>query len=310
LRLPSPLPRALTFAILAVMPLMFSSNLVIGRAAIETMPPAALAFWRWLLAFLVLLPFVAPRLYRHRHALLDALPHLVMLAFLGTVICGTFVYVSLTFTTATNATLIYTTPPIFIILLERVFRGRPLSLLESTGVMAAILGVGVIVTRGDPFALAALQFNPGDLGILAAAISWAIYSVMVRTPRLAALPTAVVFTAIAGIGALLILPSWLFAVPGAVLIPPDAGAWSSVLGLALVASVLAFSAYQLGVKEIGPSMTGIFLYLLPPYGVGMSVIFLGERLSAYHLIGFVVIMAGILLATLPKTEIFKRVTAR
>ncbi|MEM9207272.1 MAG: DMT family transporter [Pseudomonadota bacterium] len=289
-----------TYAVLAVMPLMFSSNLVIGRAAADALSPATLAFWRWGLAFLCLIVLAAPLLKRHAQDVVREAPTFVVLGFLGMVICGTFVYASLHHTTATNATLIYTTSPIFIILLERIFRGRAFQWREWLGVILAIIGIAVVVSRGDLNAILSFDFNGGDLGILAAAISWAVYSVVIKKKGVSELPTTLSFCVIAGAGTLLIVPNVAMDAVSAHIVPQTISQWLSVLALAFVSALGAFGAYQYGIKRVGPATTGLFLYLLTPYGVLMSVLFLGERLQTFHTIGIVLSLGGVILATLPR----------
>ncbi len=289
------------YAVLVLMPLFFSSNLIIGRAAVAGVEPWTLAFWRWFLAFLILLPVAWPGLKSHRAALLRHWREILGLGFLGMWICGGIVYISLKHTTATNGVLLYTSSPVFILLLEMAFRGHRTTLRQVAGIAMAFFGVATIILRGDLARLAAFDFNIGDVGIAAAAFSWAIYSVVLKRAALTSLPTVVLFAAIALAGWLVLLPmtAWEIFVLGH--FPTGVNAWASIFGLAFVSSVLAFSAYQYGVKTVGPTVTGIFLYLLPAYGVVMAVLFLGEELRAFHAAGFVLVTAGVILATAPST---------
>lgn len=290
----------LTIVVLLMMPLMFSTNLVIGRAATQSVEPATLSFWRWLIAALIMLVICGRETWYHRQHIMAAMPHLVVLGFLGITICGTIIYISLQHTTATNATLIYTTSPIFIVLFERLFRGRLIGAREAVGIALSFIGVVVIVTRGEVDSLLFFQFNQGDLGVLVAAIAWAIYSLILRSPKVSAMPTKVSFAMVALLGTLIVLPSYAYEGSRSGFIPVGREAWFSIFGVAILASVLAFSFYQFGVKRAGPAIASVFMYLLPVYGVGLSVLFLGETLAQYHLVGMVTVLTGIVLATLPK----------
>ena len=288
--------RLQVYLLLVLMPLFYSSNLVLGRVAVVSSPPFALAFWRWSVAFLILLPFAWPGLRASARPIIAEWRSLAGLGFLGMVICGAGVYLALRHTTATNATLIYSASPIMIVMLEWLWSGRRIGAVEGVGIAAAFVGVATIVCRGDPAALLALRFNGGDLGIAASAFCWAIYSVMLRRPGLQTIPTLPLFATIAGAGALLLAPA---AAVEAVLVgtpPATVEVCLSILGLAIVPSVLAFLTFQMGVKLVGPSPTGVFLYLMPIYGVLMAVIFLGEALRPYHALGMVLTLSGVLLA--------------
>jgi drug/metabolite transporter (DMT)-like permease len=290
-------PRLAATLLLLVAPLFFSSNLIIGRGAVGAVEPATLAFWRWLLAFVILLPFTATALIRHKAAL-HALGWKIWFAgFLGMVVCGVGIYIALKHTTATNATLIYTTSPVIIIALEAVFRGIRPSVRQLLGMVLAFAGVAIIVLRGDVDRLIAFRFNIGDLGVALGAVAWAIYSVMIKREEFSRLPTLVSFTAIAGAGAILLAPMMVFEAIQTGHVPSSTEAWISIFGVALISSVLAFSSFQYGIKIMGPTVASAFMYLLPVYGVGMAVLFLDEQIEPYHGAGFACVALGLILTT-------------
>jgi len=303
-------PRHRAFALLTVMPLFFSSNLVIGRAAVESVEPWTLAFLRWLLAFAILLPFAYGGLLRHRDTLLRQWDLIGLMGLLGMWFCGAGVYFALKYTTATNGTLIYTSAPVLIVLLEWAFRGRAVGLREGLGIALAIVGVITIVVEGSLQTLLSLSLNGGDLIFAIAALSWAVYSVLLKRQSLAPVPTLSLFAALALAGAVTLFPFTVVEIAETGRFPVTGSAWLSILGVALVSSVLAFSCFQYGIKVVGPATTGLFMYLLPPYGVLMAVVFLGETLALHHLAGFVLIMSGLILATAPRAILVRLHPAR
>lgn len=287
------------FVILTAMPLFFSSNLIFGRAAVENVEPWTLACLRWSLASLVLLPFVWGGLHRHRHTLLAQWKLIAVLGLLGMWICGALVYFALRYTTATNGTLIYTSSPVLIVLFEWLFRGRKISAREMIGIPLAFLGVLTIIVKGSLGTLFSLSFNAGDIIFAVTALSWAVYSVLLKKRALAEVPPIVMFTAIAIAGALTLFPYMIWESIAVGVFPTSANSWMSIAGIVVFSSVLAFSCFQYGVHAVGPSIAGLFLYLLPVYGVGMAVIFLGESVEIFHFAGFLLVMAGIMLVTFP-----------
>lgn len=287
------------YLLLLVMPLMFSSNLVIARGMGDAVPAFTLAFLRWAVAALVLMPFVSGSLKAEWPALRAHSARILFLAFLGMGICGAGVYLALAHTTATNATLIYTTSPVMVLLIERVVLGRPLSPARLAGIALAMVGVAIIVLKGDLAGLLRLDFNIGDLGMAAAALAWALYSLVLRSEGLARLPTLTLFAAIAAVGALQLLPFSLVELASGGGFPVTGRTLAGIAGLALFSAVGAFSLYQYGVKIVGPAVTACFLYLLPVYGVGMAVLFLGESLKLHHLVGMALVLTGLVAATAP-----------
>lgn len=293
-------PVTQAYLLLLVMPILFSSNLIIGRAIGEAVQPFTLALLRWAVAALTLLPFTWRSLKAEAAALLASGRRILVLGFLGMWICGAGVYWALSFTTATNATLIYTVSPVLVLLIEVATTGRKLPLARLAGVLVAMLGVAVIVLRGDLTAIARLDLNIGDLAMAAAALAWAFYSLLLKDEGLARIPTLTLFTAIALAGAATLLPCSIVELIVEGGWPRTWSSWAGVVGLALFSAVGAFSLYQYGVKVVGPSVTSCFLYLLPVYGVGMAVIFLGEQFRAYHIVGMGLVLAGLIAATAPR----------
>lgn len=291
--------------ILAVMPLFFVSNLIIGRPAVDTVPPWTLAALRWSFACLILAPFALPAVRQHAATLIAQWKLIALLGFLGMWICGGIVYVALQYTTATHGTLIYTASPVIVVLLAALLARRPLPLGQTIGVLLGIAGVFTIVLEGQPLAILSHHFNVGDLWFVLAAIAWAVYSLLLKNSTLQTVPTMALFFVIALAGAILLIPCmvaewWLVGK-----FPSTLRAWSSIAGIVIFSSVLSFSTYQYGIKKVGPALTSIFLYLLPVYGIVLAVTFLGETFRPYHAIGLVLVLGGIILATAPSFPRFK-----
>jgi drug/metabolite transporter (DMT)-like permease len=290
---------ALAVTALLVTPVLFSLNPVIGRAAVESVGPWTVAFLRWSLAAAVMLPLAAPALRQHAATLRDEWPWLVLLGALGMWVCGGVFYTALQSTTATNATLIYTTSPLAILLLERVLRGRPIRKREAVGIGLAVAGVIVLVSRGSPAVFANLSLNVGDLLTLVCAVAWALYTVVLRRPRLAALPAPALFVAIALSGAVLLAPFMVAETVASGAFPDTLRQWASIAGLVVFASVLAFLGYQVSVRFAGAAVSGLLMYLMPVSGVAMAVVFLGEHPGPAVLAGSLLVIGGLVTATAP-----------
>ena len=291
-------PDALAYALLLLAPLMMASNAVIGRAATEIMPPIGLAFWRWVLALALMLPLAGAGLWQYRQTLRRQWAMILLLGALGMGVCGAFVYIGLQTTTATNTGLIYAASPAMILLIGALFRGEKIRPRQIGGIVLAFAGVSAILARGDVAAFLALRFAIGDLWVLGATAAWAVYSVLLKR-RALAMPTFVLFAAVTAAGVLCLLPFYIaetLAVQPVVWTPE---ALLSIAGVAVFASVLAFSSYQKGVALIGPARAGPFMYLMPAYAAVLAMLFLGERLAPFHIAGFALILTGVMLASAP-----------
>lgn len=291
--------RLIPLAVMLLTPLFFSSNLIFGRSTIPEVAPFTLAFLRWSAAALLLSPFLWMARDRVRTYVSSHPVHWLVLGFLGMWICGAGVYYALQFTTATNGTLIYTTSPLMIIILERLFFGRPTSWREIAGIVVGFIGVAIIVLQGDVTRLATTSFNWGDLMFIAAVLSWAGYSVLLKGRRTAGLPVSALFAVVALSGTLLLAPFALWEFLAGAMMPQSWSAWGGIAGIVVFSSLLAFSGYQYGVARLGASTASVFMYLLPPYGVGLAVLVLGEPFETYHAIGIFTVLTGLVLATAP-----------
>ncbi|MCX8997636.1 DMT family transporter [Rhizobiaceae bacterium BDR2-2] len=297
--LPQPSPRSADWAVFLLVPFFFSTNLIFGRGVVGDIGPFITAFIRWAGSTLILLPV----LYANRKVCLAFMREntllWLVLGFLGMGICGGFVYWALTETTASNATLIYTTSSLFIILFQWWFQGRGITLREGLGMVVAFFGVVVIVLKGDPQALLHLQFNLGDFGILGAAISFAIYSLLLRKPAVAAMPPVSLFGVIALSGALVLAPFAAVELFMNAPLPDSTRDWLKIGGIILFASLAAFYCFQHTVRVFGPATAGVTLYMMPPVSVVMAVLFLGETFESYHMSGILLVTGGVILATAP-----------
>jgi drug/metabolite transporter (DMT)-like permease len=283
--------------LLVLATLFWSGNFVLGRAVHEAITPLALSFWRWAVALLILLPFAWPHV-RQQWPLLRRHPlSLLALGVLGVTNFNTFVYLGLQTTTATSAVLMVSTTPVLILALSRVLLGHPVSPCQASGVMLSLAGAALILAHGEPRALLELSLNRGDLWVLAAVLSWALYSVCLRWRPPGVHPLAFL-AATVGTGLLLLLPLYLWDLGRGHGLTPCPAVLGAIAYVALFPSVLAYVFWNRAVAQLGPGRAGHFMHLMPVFGALLSRLLLGERLRAYHLAGIALIAAGIWLATL------------
>ena len=289
---------ALAYLVLFIAPAFFTTNVVFGRMALSV-EPFTLAFLRWSIASAILLAFCKsdwPRMI----TVFRARPMLCLFSgFLAFWVCGGVVYYALHHTTASNGVLIYTTPPILILAIEAIWRGRAISAREILGIIVALAGAATIILRGELENLLAVKFNTGDLLFVFAAVSWAIYSVLLRSKTLSALTTLPLLALLAVCGSVLLLPFAAYEVIAFGHYPDTREEWTLIAAIVVFSSLLSFLTFQYGVEILGSSIAGIFMYLLPPWGLFFAWFFLGETLEGFHVSGTILIMSGIVIATLP-----------
>jgi drug/metabolite transporter (DMT)-like permease len=292
-------PRLYDWMLFLLTPVFFSSNLIFGRGITGEVGPFTTALLRWLGAAILMSPFIwqeraACLAFVRRHTALW-----LTLGILGMGICGGVVYWALTLTTASNATLIYTTSSLFIILFQWLFQKRQMTRTELAGMVIAFAGVVAIVLKGHPEALLQLSFNIGDLAILVAAIAFAAYSLLLRRPSVRAMPPLPLFALLALSGSIVLVPPGLIEIATGGPLPDTAMEFAKLGGIILFASLAAFYCFQHAVQVFGPGIAGMTLYLMPPMSILMAVIFLGEHFEHYHAVGIVLVTGGLVLATAP-----------
>ncbi len=290
LRNPSP------YLLLTLTALFWAANWVVGRAMRNDMPPIAMGFWRWTIALLILLPFVAPELRRKWHVVRANWLVLTLLGCLGAVAFNTLIYVGLQYTTVANGVLFNSFSPILIILLSWLAVRERISRLQAGGVALSLVGVLVIIARGKVSILAAFHFNPGDLWLIAAQFLWAVYTFVLRR-RPAELSAMGFLAAMLLLSLPLLLPFylWEFSARGGFALTPATLAALAYYGT--IPSIVAYLFWNRGVAQVGANKAGLFVHLMPLFGALLAVIFLGERLYAYHYAGAVLIFSGIWLTT-------------
>jgi drug/metabolite transporter (DMT)-like permease len=280
----------------ALAPLFWSGNFVLARALHEEITPIALSFWRWGVALLILLPFVYAALWRQRAVLMRHAPLLTLLALLGITNYNTFAYLGLQHTTATNGVLLASVAPVAIVALSFLLFGVRLRSAQVIGILLSLTGVVVIATEGHPQIILELEFNRGDLWILAASLDWALYSVFLRWRPAELEPTAFL-GAIVFIGVLPLAALYGWDLSAGHRFAVNATNLAAIGYVALFPSVLAYVFWNRAIAEMGPNRTGQYLHLMPAFGAALAILLLGERFQAFHLAGAILIAAGIVLAT-------------
>lgn len=282
--------------LLFVTPALFASNNLAAKIVADFFPPVALAVLRWGGVALLLIAFTWPELWRHRAHLKAKASHYITLGTLGMSICGALVYIGAQTTTATNISLIYAASPVVVIGLAYFFFDETPTPIQLGGTALAILGVLIIILKGDIATLLTLNFTIGDLYIVGTASSWALYTVLIKhwpSP----LSTYARLAAVAVPGVIVLLPflGWEIASLG---FPPlDLRNAFTVIFLILVPGIAAYSAHGFVTRQIGASKSGLMLYLPPLYVVSYAWAFLGEKLYWHHWLGAAMVLPGIYIAT-------------
>jgi drug/metabolite transporter (DMT)-like permease len=282
------------YTLLAAAMAAWSGNITLVRAVHETVPPLGLAFWRSVVTAVVLLPLVAWRWRQDGPPLLRHWRLIAAIGILQYVAGQALMYVALQTTTSVNAGLLNATQPAMIVLVAWAIAGERLSARQLGGIGLALVGVVVIVLRGEWRTLVALDFVVGDLLVVLALLAWSFYSALVRRlpPTLHPLSMIAAASVAAVVGLAPIYAADRLYAAG----PPMtfSGAPGLVLAyVALVAGVFGVAAWNGGIARIGASRASSFLYLIPVMTSVFGVVLLAEAFHAYHAVGVALVFAGV-----------------
>ena len=288
-------------ALLFITPALWSVNYLVGRMAPGVIAPHMLALLRWSLAGLVLLAFAWPELRVKRSLILKNAWHYLAFGALGMWICGAWVYIAARSTSATSISLIYALSPVFIALISSIWLREKLGWLQWLGITLAFAGLVHVVIKGQWSTLAQVQLVAGDAWVMAATLSWTLYSICLKRWPSDFSPLARLVLIITG-GVLLLLP--LTAIEAMSGLPMTQTLWGyKTLALIVLAGLLpgagAYLAYATLQKKLGAARASLKLYLGPLYAAVVAYWVLGEPIQGYHLAGAAVILPGIYWASRP-----------
>lgn len=283
------------YLLLTLANLFWAGNWIVGRGMRADVPPIALSYWRWIIALACLLPLAWPYLKRDRAQLAAGWRWVVVLGVLGTSLYNALTYIGLQQTEAVNGLLLNSFIPIVIVALAWIFQGKRIQPIEALGIAASFCGVLAIVARGQPENLRALTLNIGDLWILVSVVCWAIYTLLLPK-RPAAHPLAFLF-AIALVGSVATLPVYLWEIAAGRHIVHSTAAWLAIAYAGVFPAFLGFIFWNKGVEQVGAARAGLFIHLMPAFGILLASLFLGEALRGFHFAGIALIFGGIFLTT-------------
>ena len=273
---------------------LWGSSLVVARAAHEIVPPLAFTFWRWVVAVLVLLPIVWRKLPATMPYVRRSWRSLALLC--GFMVVGTtFSVIAVNYTTAINASLINGSQPIVTALAAFLVVRERMSLRSGLGVLAAFIGILVMISQGSPQFLLDLAINSGDLVMLIAVLAWAFYSVELhRQPEHPSGNVLLFFIACTGL--VTGLPFYIVETVFVREFVPSRNGVAAIIYLSVAATLLAVYLWNLAIRSVGATHAALFLNLIPVFGAAFAMLFLGESLYTFHVIGAAFVLLGIVMA--------------
>jgi len=286
----------MAYILLILTTLFWSGNFVLSRGMSATIPPLGLSFWRWSVALLILCCFAVRHLWRERELAWQHKWFIIIQGLLGVTGFNTLIYLAMQTTTAINAALVNSCVPIIIALTSWLMYKEMLTKRQMAGVFVSLLGVVLIIAKGQLANLLQVDFNRGDVLVLIAAVFWAFYSANLRRYPKGLHPFAYL-SGMVMVGTGGIFPFYCLELYNGNSMPLNSSSIVTVLYVAIFASVLAFIFWNRAVRTIGANKAGPFVHLMPVFSTILAVIFLGESLASFHYQGMVLIFTGIVMTT-------------
>jgi drug/metabolite transporter (DMT)-like permease len=285
------------YLMLTLTMLLWSGNLVMGRGLRDLLSPVSLSFWRWSLTALFILPFAWPHLRRQWPIMLRHWRVLLLLSMLMVSVGNTLVYLALEQTTAINVALVNAVQPVVMVMAAWLLDRDAVTRRQGVGIVLSLTGVLLVISRADLGAILALRFNQGDFWMFLAVINFAFYAVIHRRAPRGLHPLALL-QAVTGLGALGTVPIYLAEwAAGETRLAITVGTVAAMIYVSLFASFISILFWNRALAEVGSNRAGVFLYLLPVFSSGLSILVLDEPVGLYHLVGFAFIILGIYVTT-------------
>ena len=276
--------------------LFWACNFMVGKFAfISSIPPMSLVFFRWLLVWLILLPFTYREIIKHKKTILNNLPLLFFLALTSVGLFNSFTYLSLVHTQVINASLFNTAIPAIIILLCFIFKIEKTNKFQILGLIISVIGILSIITNLNLEILFTLNFNKGDLIMIGGVITWGLYSSFLKRKKFT-LPLLTLVHILCSFGLIFIFPQYIYEFSQGQIIEFNMNLFFILIFLALFPSIGSYYCWAGAVSIIGANRAGIFLSLIPLFSTIMAIFFYKEQFQFFHLIGAILIILGLFLS--------------
>lgn len=290
--------KAYIFLIFAT--LFWSGNFIVGKAAsLFDIPPFTLNFYRWFCAWLILAPFTLKEIFEKRIYIFENKKLIIVLGITSITLFNSIVYYSLNFTQVITGVLMISTIPVMIIFFSSILKIEKTNFYQVLGVVFSMCGVVIIITKVDVETLLQLNFNKGDLWMTVAMFSWALYSTLLKSKKLA-LSQISLLQVIITAGLIFLLPIYL--IEGSLGYRPnlDMPFLFTLAFVVIFPGLSSFIFWIKGISIIGANRSGIFLHLMPIFSTLMAIVIFKEKFMFYHLIGAIFIIIGLLLSNKKK----------
>ena len=286
----------LAYILLFLTTLFWSGNFIVGKAAsMYEIPPFSLNFYRWFFAGLILLPFTNREILKKKNYIYKNIGFFIILGITSITIFNSIVYYSLYYTQVISGVLMISTIPVWIIFISSILNIEKTNVFQIIGVLLSLAGVFFIVTKADIELVKNLNFNKGDLTMIIAMFSWALYSALLKKKKYELSQIALLEVVII-CGLFFLIPIYFIEMSLGNTIKLETPFFLTLTYVVLFPGLASFFFWIKGISLIGANRAGIFLHLMPIFGAIMAIVIFNEKFMFYHLIGAAFIISGIILS--------------
>jgi len=286
----------LAYLLLILASLFWSGNFIVGKAASTfEIPPFSLNFYRWLFAWLILLPFTYKELINKKNYILNNKVFFIILGTTSITIFNSIVYYSLNFTQVISGVLMISTIPVMIMFISSLLNIEKTNIFQIIGVVLSLTGVIFIITKADLELIKNLDFNKGDLTMVIAMLSWATYSALLKKKKYE-ISQITLLQVVITFGFIFLIPIYFIEMNMGYIIKLEKPFYLTLAYVVIFPGLASFFFWIKGIAIIGANRAGVFLHLMPIFGAIMAMIIFDEKFMFYHFLGAIFIIAGITLS--------------
>ena len=274
----------------------WAGNFIVGKfASFYEVPPFSLNFYRWFFAWLILAPFTIPEILKKKKYIFENYKLFIILGVTSITIFNSIVYYSLNFTQVISGVLMISTIPVMIMFFSFILKIEKTNLFQIIGVIFSFLGVIIIITKANFQILKNLDFNKGDITMVVAMFSWALYSTLLKRQKYE-LSQISLLQVVMTFGLIFLIPIYFIEYQIGYRINLDKPFILILSYVVLLPGLASFILWIKGISMIGANRSGVFLHLMPILSAIMAMIFFNEKFMFYHILGACFIVIGILLS--------------
>ena len=274
----------------------WAGNFVVGKfASLYNVPPFSLNFYRWFFAWLILAPFTLPEILKKKDYIINNYKLFIVLGVTSITIFNSIVYYSLNFTQVISGVLMISTIPVMIMFFSSILKIEKTNIFQIIGVILSFLGVIIIITKANLEILKNLNFNKGDITMVIAMFSWALYSTLLKKQKYE-ISQLSLLQVVMSFGLVFLIPVYFIEYQLGFRITLDKPFILILSYVVLLPGLASFILWIKGISMIGANRSGVFLHLMPILSAIMAMIIFNEKFMFYHMLGACFIITGILLS--------------